>query len=255
MKRRKFLVGGALVSGSLFLPCLLQASALRPPVARMAPVSDVLWGKSITDPYRWMENPGDPDWLPFLRGQASYARQTLDALPMRAKLLKRISALSGSIAQATYPKIAGEMSFVQKREANALTYRIVAIDSAGRETVLADPADFAKVDASASIDWWLPSPDGKYLAFGVSLAGTEAAVGHVVDVTTGKRLDDALSMFPMQQHLGCRIAAVSSTTALPVVPPAVPTTTTTGQCGCIASDQHSRPIIRSWRPASIPTSP
>lgn len=196
MKRRKFLTGGALACGSFLLPDLLRASPLRPPVARVTPVTEVLWGQSVTDPYRWMENPADPDWLPFLQGQTNFARRALEALPLRAKLLKRISALSSAIAQATYPKIAGDMSFVQKREADASNYRIVAIDSTGREAVLADPADFAKANASASIDWWQPSPNGKYLVFGVSLAGTEAAVGYVVDVVTGKRLDDRLEHVP-----------------------------------------------------------
>lgn len=38
----------------------------------------------------------------------------------------------------------------------------------------------------------LPPPDGKYLVFRVSLAATEAAVVHVIDVATAKRRSERL---------------------------------------------------------------
>ena len=68
-----------------------------PPTARIEPVSETHWGEVIVDPYRWMENPADPDWLPFMRGQAAYARGVLDAAPGRASLARRIAALSNEV--------------------------------------------------------------------------------------------------------------------------------------------------------------
>ncbi|MBN8504786.1 MAG: hypothetical protein J0L58_09920 [Burkholderiales bacterium] len=39
------------------------------PVARIEPVSETFFGETIVDPYRWMENPKDKDWDPFMRGR------------------------------------------------------------------------------------------------------------------------------------------------------------------------------------------
>ena len=35
------------------------------PVARVQVVKDTYFGETLQDPYRWMENDKDPDWLPF----------------------------------------------------------------------------------------------------------------------------------------------------------------------------------------------
>ncbi|MCA3692630.1 MAG: hypothetical protein IOB61_04600, partial [Aquidulcibacter sp.] len=70
-------------------------AAIRPPVARAEPVVMTRFGITTIDPYRWMENPKDPDWVPYAKAQGAYARHVLDRLPGRAALEKRIAALSG----------------------------------------------------------------------------------------------------------------------------------------------------------------
>ena len=51
------------------------------PVARVAVVKDNYFGETLGDPYRWMENDKDPEWLPFLKGQNAHARAVLDRIP------------------------------------------------------------------------------------------------------------------------------------------------------------------------------
>lgn len=46
------------------------AAASQAPVARVQPVTDDYYGTQVVDPYRWMESGRDPDWLPWLEGQA-----------------------------------------------------------------------------------------------------------------------------------------------------------------------------------------
>jgi prolyl oligopeptidase len=59
-----------------------RAAAHRgPPVARIEPVTETFFGQAVTDPYRWMENPKDRDWEPFMKGQDAHARQVLGASP------------------------------------------------------------------------------------------------------------------------------------------------------------------------------
>ena len=97
--RRQFLAGSAGAMSMSLMPRSLWAapgSAVPPPpVARVDVVHDTYFGESLSDPYRWMENDKDPEWLPFLKGQNDHSRAVLDALPARAGLLKRVQRLSG----------------------------------------------------------------------------------------------------------------------------------------------------------------
>ena len=194
LSRRRFLTSVAAIGGGALLPRIARAGGtMRPPIARIEPVAETLWGERIVDRYRWLENPSDRDWMPFMRGQDAYARGVLDRYPARASLLRRIAELSGDVTQVIYPKPAGAIRFLQKREAGAANYRVVAHDPDGHEQVLADPATFAADGSAAAITWWVPSPTGRYLAFGVALAGSENAVGHVVEVATARLLPDRIA--------------------------------------------------------------
>src|ERR1700727_523287 len=102
LDRRTFLAGstGALSLSLLPLKLLAAAGASKAavppaPVARVEVVKDTYFGETVSDPYRWMENSKDPDWLPFLKGQNDHTRAIIDALPGRTALLKRIEQLSG----------------------------------------------------------------------------------------------------------------------------------------------------------------
>src|SRR5271163_1787242 len=106
--RRHFLVGGA----GAFAAAIFRAAAASPaggsvpgeaavppaPVARVETARDSYFGETLIDPYRWMENEKDRDWLSFLKGQNLHARAVLDALPARAQLLNRIQQLSADTA-------------------------------------------------------------------------------------------------------------------------------------------------------------
>jgi len=48
------------------------------PVAGIDVVRDTYFGETLSDPYRWMENDKDPEWLPFLKGENDHARAVLD---------------------------------------------------------------------------------------------------------------------------------------------------------------------------------
>ena len=62
-------------------------------------MSDTYFGETLTDPYRWMENDKDPDWLPFLKGrERACPRRARRQFPGRAALLTRIQQLSGDTA-------------------------------------------------------------------------------------------------------------------------------------------------------------
>lgn len=170
----------------------------RAPVARVEPVRETLWGETLVDPYRWMERRDDPEWLPYMRGQAAHARAVLDALPGRAALRRRIDALSGALAVAQTPvTTANGRVFHELRAAGDNQFKLVWREGEqGAPRVLIDPSTMREGDTHVSLDWWRASPDGRHVVMGLSPAGSENAVARIVEVDTGRALPERIDRVP-----------------------------------------------------------
>lgn len=166
-----------------------------PPVARVSPVRETFFGQVVVDPYRWMEDPKDRDWEPFMRGQDAHARRVLHGIPGRDALAQRITSLSGSTTVAVGAVAIGQRLFYEVRPAGADNYMLAVRDQAGGpERILLDPTKLkAPGDVHVSIDWWVPSPDGRHVVYGLSPAGSENSVLHVMQVDTGRVLDERIA--------------------------------------------------------------
>ena len=65
--------------------------------------------------------------------------------------------------------------------------------SGGAEHVVFDPDRFARSSKEHySIDYYSPSPAGRYVAIGISEGGSEKTVLHVIDARSGKLLPDVI---------------------------------------------------------------
>src|SRR5579864_4039372 len=95
------------------------------PVARVDVVRDVYFGETLSDPYRWMENDKDREWLPFLKGQNRHARTLLEGLPQRKALLARIEQLSRQTVLTSAVQRAGGLTFIEQRAQGADNYRLL----------------------------------------------------------------------------------------------------------------------------------
>lgn len=194
--RRDWLRHGAALALAPAFPLSALAAAARrgPPVARIEPVTETFFGQTVVDPYRWMENPKDRDWEPFMRGQDAHARQVLGAIPGRDALKRRISALSGGSTVAYGAQRAGERLFYEVRPAGSDNFKLATRPLAGgTEVLLIDPTTM-KGDGGVhiSLDWWVPSPDGRHVVYGLSPAGSENSVLHVMEVATQRVLPERI---------------------------------------------------------------
>jgi prolyl oligopeptidase len=163
------------------------------PVARVEVARDTHFGETISDPYRWMENSKDPDWLPFLKGQNDHTRAIIDALPGRAALLERIERLSSGAVATSRVQRAGGLTFIQQRRLGADNFTLFVRQGLnGRDRVLVDPTSMSSANSHVSLDWWQASPDGKYVAYGLSKDGSEDSRLHILTVADGKNLPETI---------------------------------------------------------------
>ena len=160
------------------------AASDRPAAARMAPVVDSYFGRSITDPYRWMESEPEPEFRQFLHSQDDHARSLLGRIPGRDTLLAAISAVDGLTTRVSMLTTANGTLFYLKRDPGAQIARLVMRRADGQEIVLVDPATLGSATSHAEIDQFAPSQDASLVAYGLSTGGSEKSVLHVIETAT-----------------------------------------------------------------------
>jgi prolyl oligopeptidase len=166
----------------------------RPPVAPVHPVTDTYWGQAVVDPYQWMENEASPVFQTWMKGQNDTTRRILDSLPGRAALQQRIEALSNAGTTVYGVTTAGPFVFyLQQAPADDSPKLYVRSGLHGAPRLLLDPQPRSAKGTHDSIDYFLPSLDGRHLAFGVSPGGSEDSTLGVLDVLSGKLLEEHIT--------------------------------------------------------------
>jgi prolyl oligopeptidase len=165
-----------------------------PPAAPVRPITDVYFGTEVVDNYRFMENLDDPEVQAWMKAQADYTRATLDRLPGRDALLQRIHALNNADIARRGLVRRGRRYFYRTVEPGAQQPKFYYRDGLkGEEHLLLDPSTLgAGTKTHYALDFYTPSWDGRFVAYGISAGGSEESVLHVLEVQSGKTLEDAI---------------------------------------------------------------
>jgi prolyl oligopeptidase len=177
----------------VLLPCL-PARADGPPVAPVRAVIDDYHGTKIADPYRYFEDFKNPQVQAWVRAQGEYAGKTLHSIPGRDRLLERVRELDEAVPYRImtlrrWPN--GDLHYL-KRLAEENVEKLYFRDAkTGNERLLVDPERLARDEGKPasehySLTFVAPSPDRRYVAYGVALSGSEQSVLRVLDVASGK---------------------------------------------------------------------
>ena len=155
------------------------------PATKRIPVTDVYFGKTVTDNYRWLENMNDPEVQQWFKAQHDYTDSLLDLIPGRDSLFNEFKRLDG-LASAEISDITRKANryFYKKtlpgERVGKLYYRN---GKDGEEILLYDPVKNNN-GKTYSINYFVPSEDGKKVAFGISEGGAEVATIHIMNVDT-----------------------------------------------------------------------
>lgn len=154
------------------------------PSARRDDIVDDLHGTPVPDPYRWLEDPDDPEVKEWLDAQETLFRSA--ELEGREHFRGRVAELlrSGSVGT---PSWRGERRFFTRRSPEQEHPVLYVADEAG-ERVLLDPT---VLDPSGltTLDSYQPDKEGNRLAYQISVGGDEESRLYVVDVATGEPVE------------------------------------------------------------------
>jgi prolyl oligopeptidase len=181
----------------VFASALLAKPPTPPPPAPITNVVDTYHGVQVADPYRAMEKLDDPAVQAWFKAQADYTAATLERIPGREALLKRIAELESAApfrVGQVYRRDDGGLLYTKRLPGERVFKLYIREPGAGADAtdldrVLLDPDRLAEGEnRAASLMFFVPSPDEKLIAYGVALAGSEETVLRVLDVATGKDL-------------------------------------------------------------------
>jgi len=160
-----------------------------PPVAPIQDVTETLHGVTLHDPYRYMENVRDPKVQGWLKGQGAYARTVLDRIAGRDALEQRITELTAASGDAIkdITRLPGDRIYYLKRAKGERQFKLaMRVGPRGAERILVDPeVEAQRTGVPHAINYFRPSWDGKYVAYGLSAGGSEDASLHILDVAAG----------------------------------------------------------------------
>jgi len=154
-------------------------------------MDEVLHGRVIRDPYRWLEDAETEATQRFVREQWARTRSVLDALPGRDEILRRLTELL-AIGTVGTPQVGGSLHFYLRREGTQnqpILYMRGGVN--GSDRALVDPSTLSS-DGTIAMDWWYPSHDGRFVAYGLSSSGSEMSTLHVIATATGQLLSDTI---------------------------------------------------------------
>jgi len=179
-----------------------------PPVAPVRDVVQVLHGVTVHDPYRYLENVKEPEVQTWLRAQGEVAARTLERIDVRESLLKRIELLSNASGDSimNVVRMPNDRIYYLKRAQGEKQFKLMLrVGLKGAEKVLVDPELEAKrTGIPHAVNYFVPSWDGRHVAYGMSAGGSEDASLYILNVASGKTLgkpiervhEDLLSWLP-----------------------------------------------------------
>jgi prolyl oligopeptidase len=166
----------------------------RYPETRRDEVVDVLHGRTIADPYRWLEDPDSVETADWVKRQNEFTAQYLESLPDRQWFLDTMQQVMRQPRAGVPFKRAGHY-FVSRNDGSQnqdVTYvasSLAELLAGGR--VLVDPNTFSD-DGTSSLASLTVSGNGQLVAYGISEAGSDWSTFRLLHLVTGEEVGDGL---------------------------------------------------------------
>lgn len=169
----------------------MNSVVAHPPYTAVEPVTEVLHGFAVTDPYRWLEDSSSERTRQWIAAQTNYTRTFLNAIPGRAQIRERVADLLSGESNDTPCRVGGRYFFLKRSP--QLDQPLICMRESvdGPDRVLIDPASLNE-GPQTSVRIVSISPDAKLLAYGVKRGGEDCSEVRIMDIESRKILADCL---------------------------------------------------------------
>ena len=148
-------------------------------------------GIKVADPYRWLEDDNSAETLAWVNAQNQVTNSYLEQIPYRSQLKHRLQELY-NYPKYGIPSRSGAYYLWSKNDGlqnQSVLYAQEGLN--GTPRVLLDPNKLSP-DGTVRLMAGEASRDGRYFAYYLSSSGSDWLDGHVLEIETGKALEDDL---------------------------------------------------------------
>lgn len=162
-------------------------------------IEENIFGKTVADPYRWLENLESDSVRQWAKAQDEVTRSFLNGLPFKAPISKRLQELS-NFANPDAPVPAGDKLFYLESRPGLDNPVLVIENKDGSDSkILIDPNQIGE-KGSISIRNFAPSPDGRYVAYLLNKSGSRYSDCYIRVIETGQDLPDVLPAAALSRY-------------------------------------------------------
>jgi prolyl oligopeptidase len=176
------------------IPLCLSGESLTKPIyphSRSTDLTEVLHGEEIADPYRWLEDGRDPETIRWTAEQNAYTEAHLASIPARERVRQRLQELLAIGVLSAPTPVRGRYFYLRRDGSQNQPVLYWRLGAEGHDRVAVDPNALNHAGTTA-LDWFFPSKDGRFLAYGLSDNGSEESVLHVLDLDADTHLPDRI---------------------------------------------------------------
>ncbi len=165
----------------------------RYPYTKKVNVVEVIHGVEIQDPFRWLEDLDSTEVRKWIKEQNALTISLLNTLPWRKEIQEELMRIYQSKV-ILLPVICKERYFFFTRQGgqrHAVLNMSKGKFDPEKARIILDPNTFSE-DGTVALDWYYPSLDGSYIAYGKSEKGSERSVLHILNVDSGEHLPETI---------------------------------------------------------------
>jgi len=170
----------------LLMPLFLLAQ-LKYPTTKKVEVTDDYNGTKVVDPYRWLEDDNSDETKKWVKDQNDVTFNYLATIPQRAAIKKRLETL-WNYERYSSPFKKGAYYYFFKNDGlqnQSVMYRQKGLEGKPEEFLNPNKLNKEGIAALGSINF---SKTGKYLAYAVSVAGSDWQEIFIMETATKKLL-------------------------------------------------------------------
>jgi len=154
-------------------------------------VHDIYFGKTVADPYRWLEDDQSEETKEWVKKQNLITFGYLGQIPYRDKIKQRLEAIWNFEKFGTPFKKAGKYYFFKNDGLQNQSVLYVQDNLEAEAKMVLDPNTFS-TDGTSSLQELDFSKDGRYLAYSISKGGSDWRSIQVKDLQSGQMLTDVI---------------------------------------------------------------
>ena len=176
----------------------LMAQNIHYPQAVKDATTDNYFGTIVADPYRWLENDTSAQTAAWVEAENAVTNAYLAKIPFRQKLLQRMTELMNYEKIGAPRKRHGKWYFYKNNglQNQSVLYVMDALGATPR--IFLDPNTLS-ADGTVALKGVYFSNNGRWAAYTISRSGSDWQEFFVIDLQTGRQLEDHILCVPRQE--------------------------------------------------------